>query len=707
MLYRELDRMRELAVTRLDRAKQNTDLDTVEREVELTAAAGELAALTAAEHTLCFGRLDLRDGGRLYIGRIGIFDEEGDGSPLLLDWRAPAARPFYVATRAAPAGVRSRRRIVTRGRTVVGLDDEVLDDAGAEVEGLVGEAALLAAVESGRTGRMRDVVATLRAEQDEIIRSEHRGVLVVQGGPGTGKTVVALHRAAYLLYSQPHLAARGVLVIGPNRVFLDYIRQVLPGLGETSAALSTMDTLLPGVRADRMEPTEMAERKGRAVLAEALAAAIRLRTDAVSGPLEIEVAGDVLRLDGDAIRRAVRRALSTGPAHNRARQAFRRLVIAELADQLADLTRRLTDELDAELAEVLGAIDVARAVESDLAGLAGVIGEHDPTAEAADVPALRRMLGKDPGVRSALDALWPKLSAAELVTEVLAGQELLAEPGGWTVADVPLLDEAADLVEGPGAQETYGHVIVDEAQELSPMAWRMLMRRCPSRSMTVVGDVAQTHDPAGARSWADALSPHVGDRWRLTRLTVNYRTPAGIMAVAADVLSTADALVSVRTTGIEPWRRRTTPARLPRVVAELAAAEFANLGDGRLAIIAPEAGLPALAAAVPAASAGDNPDLLDPVVILTVRQAKGLEFDSVLIADPTGILRGSVRGRNDLYVALTRATHRLGVVHSGPVPPELTRLRPWIAQQAPRSLQTAQEPGAPGSAPVEYQVESH
>jgi superfamily I DNA/RNA helicase len=222
---------------------------------------------------------------------------------------------------------------------------------------------------------------------------------------------------------------------------------------------------------------------------------------------------------------------------------------------------------------------------------------------------------------------------------------------------------------------TFGHVIVDEAQELSAMAWRLIMRRCPSRSMTVVGDVAQTGDAAGTSSWEQALRPHVGDRWRLAELTVNYRTPVEIMTAAAGLLAALGPGLSpprsVRETGVPPWHVTTTSAELPRVLAEHAARETADLDEGRLAVIVPEARLAELAPSVTGAAYGTDPDLERQIVVLTVRQAKGLEFDTVLIADPAAILTASPRGRNDLYVALTRATQRLGVIHPGPLPPEL------------------------------------
>jgi DNA helicase IV len=235
-LYERVDLLRDQAAARLAGTlaqSGGTPQARIERDVAATRYTERVARLDAAESGLCFGRIDLHDGERRHIGRIGLLDESAEGEPLLIDWRAPAARPFYVATAGAPQGVSRRRHIATRGRRVVGLDDEVLDRDGlADAGGLTGEAALLAAVEAGRTGRMRDIVATLQAEQDEIIRSAHRGILVVQGGPGTGKTAVALHRAAYLLYTHRHLAARGVLVVGPNATFLTYIGQVLPGPGD-------------------------------------------------------------------------------------------------------------------------------------------------------------------------------------------------------------------------------------------------------------------------------------------------------------------------------------------------------------------------------------------------------------------------------------------------------------------------------------------
>src|ERR687895_370988 len=263
----------------------------------------DLREQAAAENGLVFGRLDFRDGERRYIGRLGILDEAADYEPLLMDWRAPAARPFYVATAVAPEGVRRRRHIRTRHRTVVGLDDEVLDLSAADQGGrtsLTGEAALLAALNASRTGRMSDIVATIQAEQDRVIRADHRGVLVVQGGPGTGKTAVALHRAAYLLYThRDQLAKRGVLIVGPNANFLRYIGQVLPALGETAVVLSTIAELYPGVTADRPEPAAVATIKGRSVMADVIAAAVRDRQQVPRRPIELVVDGQPVRLDRD------------------------------------------------------------------------------------------------------------------------------------------------------------------------------------------------------------------------------------------------------------------------------------------------------------------------------------------------------------------------------------------------------------------------
>ena len=303
-LYERVDNLRERTAARLAqtlREHADTPQALSEREAEVARCQQQLARLDAAEPGLCFGRLDLRDGERRYIGRIGLFDEDRDYQPLLIDWRAPAARPFYLATAAAPQDVRRRRHIRTRERLVVGLDDEVLDLSegveGSGRESLVNEAALLAAVSAERTGRMADIVATIQAEQDRIIRADHHGVLVVEGGPGTGKTAVALHRAAYLLYThRRELTTRGVLIVGPNQTFLRYIDQVLPSLGETAVLLRTIGDLYPGVSADRVEPAEVSALKGSAVMAEVLAAAVR---DQQEVPSEVrEVRQRPMRIQG-------------------------------------------------------------------------------------------------------------------------------------------------------------------------------------------------------------------------------------------------------------------------------------------------------------------------------------------------------------------------------------------------------------------------
>jgi DNA helicase IV len=743
MLYGRLDDLRNRASNRLAtvlRQSGGTHQARSEREAFSVMYAEQLAQFDAAENGLCFGRLDFHHGQPRYIGRIGIHDDSGDYEQLLMDWRADAARPFYLATAASPADVRRRRHIKTRGRTVVGVDDEILDLAAADPgkhEGLTGESALLAALGASRTGQMRDIVETIQAEQDWIIRSELPGVLVVQGGPGTGKTAVALHRAAYLLYThRRQLLKRGVLVIGPNSTFLRYIGQVLPSLGETSVLLSTIADLFPGLNATGAEPPATAEVKGRLAMARVVAAAVKDRQRVPDGPVELQVDRETLRLTPAMCAKARERARRSRRPHNQARQVF---------------AREITDALTRQLAARIGE---------------NVLGEENLLTRT-DVDDMRRELRADRGVRELIERLWPVLTPQRLLSELFASAGRLAaaaprltraeraallRPAGsdWTPADVPLIDEAAELLgederaaraaaerrrqaevdyargvldilsrdleddpeilmgadlvdasrlarrqedeeyltaaERAAADRTwaFGHVIVDEAQELSEMAWRMVMRRCPSRSMTIVGDIAQTGSLAGASSWTDVLDRYQGDRWRLSGLTINYRTPSEIMAVAADVLAAIDPHLdlprSVRSTGAEPWSLAAPPDDLAGWLADAARRAAAPPGEGQLAVIVPAARLEefgrAVAAAVPGAAVGEHSDLERPVVVLTVAQAKGLEFDTVLIGDPAGILAESPRGRGDLYVALTRATQRLGVVYSGELPGVLARLVP-------------------------------
>ncbi|TDB69400.1 ATP-binding domain-containing protein [Micromonospora sp. KC721] len=742
LLYGRLDDLREQAARRLTEELRRTGgtlQDRSQRDSAVRMYADQVEQFSAVENGLCFGRLDGDDGTRHYIGRIGIFDTTGDYDPLLMDWRAPAARPFYLATAANPQGVRRRRHLRTRQRKVTAINDEVLDITTASPtahEELTGEASLLAALNAGRTGRMRDIVETIQVEQDRIIRADLPGMLVVQGGPGTGKTAVALHRAAYLLYThRRELATRGVLLVGPNATFLRYISQVLPALAETGVLLRTPGDLFPGVRARRAEPARVAALKGRPVMTEVLAAAVRDRQWVPDEPLAVEVERETLLLDPQTVRQARDRVRRSGRPHNLARALFDVEIVHALAEQ------------------------VAERIGADPLGGENLLSE-------ADRAEIRRELREEPGVRATLDELWPVLTPQRLLTDLYASTERIATAapmltdaerallhrtpgGGWSPADVPLLDEAAELLgederataarrerlralqreyaegvleiwrgsrsidvedEADGGeilgvtdlldadrllerQEeadrlttaqraaadrswAFGHVIVDEAQELSPMAWRLLMRRCPSRSMTIVGDVAQTGALAGTPSWAEALEPYVAQRWRLEELTVSYRTPAEIMAVAADVLAEIDPALrpprSVRATGVPPWDRVVDEAALADELVAATAREAAGQADGRLGVIVPAGRAEELAAAVvaalPEAAVGEQPELESRVVVLTVDQAKGLEFDSVLVVDPDRIVAESPRGRSDLYVALTRATQRLGVLRPTPQP---------------------------------------
>ncbi|MGK5549033.1 HelD family protein [Streptomyces sp. URMC 127] len=696
----------------------------LERDVMVAEQSGLLSAFNAGERGLCFGRLAFRDGRDHHIGRIGIRRDDAERTPLVIDWRAEVARPFYLATGHTPMGLRRRRHITTEGRRVTALHDEILDLTDTERTGHEGsdaDAVLLAALDAARTGRMHDIVQTIQAEQDRIIRAPQRGVLVVEGGPGTGKTVVALHRAAYLLYAhREQLARRAVLIVGPNPAFLGYIGEVLPSLGETGVLLATPGELFPGVSATGTDTPRAAEVKGSAAMADALAAYVRDRQVLPDPVTVIDHEDGELLLDADIASDARHHARATKLPHNLARPYFAFHVIDALTRQLADR------------------------IGADPYGGPNFLGPDDIAQLGKGIAASRE-------VHAAIDELWPQLTPHRLVADFLAEPAHLPEAdaaairrtgGPWTPADVPLLDEAAellgeddsaaraaaeaerqrriayaqgvlDLSYGSRTQEfedrsdedsevlaahdlvdaerlaerheeedhrsaaeraaadrtwAFGHIIVDEAQELSPMAWRLLMRRCPTRSMTLVGDPAQTSEPGGCGAWSSILGPYVGERWEHVRLGVNYRTPAEIMEVAAGVLRSADPSFepprSIRSTDVRPWAVRT--GDLPGAVAAAVARELPE--DGRLAVIAPRAHHAALSAALPAASHGPAPDLTRPVVLLDPRQAKGLEFDAVIVAEPAEF------GVSDLYVALTRATQRLGIVHTGALPEGLQSL---------------------------------
>ncbi len=697
-LYARLDAERERARRRYDHALRDHEGRAVDREGDVMTSAREVRRLGVAEAGLAFGRLDGEaDGtvGTRYVGRLGLTDPDDDERELLLDWRAPTSRPFYTATGAHPEGVHRRRQFLSEGRALASFTDEMLGRPGADARG---DAALLAAVNAPRGEGMRDIVATIQADQDRIIRSDDPGVTVIEGGPGTGKTVVALHRVAYLLYTQrARFERHGVLVVGPNSTFLNHIGRVLPSLGESDVVFATPGTLYPGVTARAEDEPSVARVKGSAAMPGVLAAAVADAATLPATPVTIGLGAGDVRISADVVGWARDEARMSGRPHNEARAVF-----------LDVLTWAITERALGRIGKQWLRREDTRAWEEMRATM------------LAD-------LAVDGTFRRTVDALWPRLTPETLLADLLTSPERLAAVGAdpsllrrdgaaWTVSDVPLLDELAELLgpidEAPdeAAAETererrefaegvldslvsradsmddddhlfatdllyaddladrfeerdtrelseraaadrtwvYRHVVVDEAQELSAMDWRVLMRRCPSRSFTVVGDLTQRSAPAGARSWAEVLDPHVAGRWAYTALTVNYRTPSEIIAVAADLLAVfapdAEAPESVRSNGVRPWARRVTDAELPGTIEDFVRAESAR--EGTSAVIGPD-GTPGA---------------------LTPAQAKGLEFDAVLVVDPEVILADGERGAAELYVALTRATQRLGVLHRAPLP---------------------------------------
>ena len=674
----------------------------VERDVEVRALAGAVKRLDVADNGLCFGRLDAISDEHLYIGRIGILDQENEYRPLLLDWRAPAARAFYVATAASPENMRRRRQFHVRGRQVLDFTDEIL---GRPSPGERGDAALLAAINAPRGDGMRDIVATIQAEQDRIIRLDHPGVLVIEGGPGTGKTVVALHRVAYLLYTQRERFERhGVLVVGPNHAFLNHIGRVLPSLGESEVVFMTTGDLVPGLHVTAEDTADVARLKGSLKILDVLAAAVADRQRLPAQPLLIELADVTMRIDAELAEWARQEARDSGLPHNQAQAVFIEIVTWAMTERaIARIGRGWLTREDRPAWEQLRA---------------HLLGELADNAQFT----------------AALDRLWPILTPQELLASLYTSPERLSALGApqallrvdghaWTVSDVPLLDElvdllgrdkpeddsaerqrkadvayaagvldsmigredlmddedhliAQDLLYGEDLAErfeerdtrdlveravadrdwTYGHVVVDEAQELSEMDWRVLMRRCPARSFTVVGDLAQRRSMAGATSWDTVLEPYAPGRWVYRTLSVNYRTPTEIMMVATALLAEFAPGVqppeSVRACGVQPWSRSVTDNEIRSAIHEFIRSEAGR--EGTSVVIGP--------AGVPGAVAPS--------------ETKGLEFDAVLVVEPERILADGPRGAAELYVALTRATQRLGVLHRGPLPRPLTGLIP-------------------------------
>jgi DNA helicase IV len=623
--YMHLERMRDVLAS----AGDKVDGEVAQAAMDAWAAK-RLRTFEDAERGLCFGRLDFETIARpLYVGRRWVHDDERQ--QLVINWQAPAARPFYTATPQDPHGVTLRRRFRTDRRRLLDIADEALD--GTIVDGAAVGDFLLEELERRRDVHMRDIVATIQADQYRLITHDPGTPLVIQGGPGTGKTAVGLHRASWLLYTQrEELQHRGVLVVGPNRTFMEYVSHVLPALGEDAVEQRAIGELVDGAGPQRRDPPEVARMKADLRLVEVIANAAELRLASV--PQEL-----VLRLEGSfvSVRAGEIEDLMTGVRSEQgttvaARDRFRMSVL-----------RRFYEEY----ASVLGAGAIRNFEEVERALRAN--GYLDRVLKAAwPVAAPDRLVRSLTGSRASLRA-----AAAGILTE--AEQKLLVRRGaGWSDGDIPLLDEARALIGEP--PRTYGHVIVDEAQDLTPMQLRMVARRARDGSLTILGDVAQATGAVRYPRWEDVL-PHLprGDEAEVEELRHAYRVPREIMDVALPLLDTiapdVAPPISYRTGADPPVVHRVTEEHL---LAE-AYRHAAEAPDGLLAVIVPEE----LLDRVP------SDDLWDGVPVLTPRQAKGLEFDHVVVVEPALIeLR-------ELYVALTRPTKTLVVVHAQELPPEL------------------------------------
>ncbi len=634
-----------------------------ERESIVEGVVHRLSQLNLGDRSLVFGRIDPEGTGeRFYIGRLGVWDREQD--PVVVDWRAPVAEPFYRATGRMTMGIERRRHFATRGRTLLGSDDELFGDRsdGTGEVTVTGQGALIAAIEASRTGRLGDIVATIQGEQDEIIRAPMQGVLLVQGGPGTGKTVVALHRAAYLLYTHRFpLEGQGVLVIGPNRLFLAYIEQVLPSLGEAGVDIAVLgDLLRPRVRVDKLDGEAAAAVKGDIRMTTVLGRAVNDRERPLREDFHIGFGVQRLRLTVPESGRIITEARRRSRGHNSGRKIVEELVFKALG------------------------VSARRPV---------------------DGRTVNERLGHGLAIREILDWMWPVLTPAHLLHDLFGSKALLrsANRGAftdeeilrlhrpreghasemiWRFGDVPLLDEARALLGyRPGKRDedsvrTYGHICVDEAQDLSPMELRMIGRRSLNGSMTIVGDIAQATGAWANDGW-DVVLAELPDKHEQQRreLTIGYRIPGPAMTLANQVLPHAAAGLRPP----EPVRDDGDPPRIIQLrdgiadeLVGVVRSELAAVVEGNVAVIVPDSLVAIVHELFERHSlpfGGANRHGLDQqITVVPVRLVKGLEVDSAVVVEPSRIIEEESQGVRSLYVALTRATKRVAVVHAEALP---------------------------------------
>lgn len=685
-------------------AKVGTHQALFERDVFVANAQRRLDQLLEGTEAIVFGRIDGTDDETNYIGRLGISDS--DQNVLVVDWRTPVAEPFYRATGLHPMGLKRRRHYLTQGNKIKDIEDELFgtkshatDDPG-EGLGVPGSAALLSALRRSRTGRMRDIVATVQREQDEIIRAPLDGAIVVNGGPGTGKTAVALHRAAYLLYTHAFpLERQRVLVVGPSRPFLSYISHVLPSLGENGVDMASIGVLCRPVRPTLTDSFDQARLKGDPRMQRLIARAVKLRQRPLKKTASIPMGAGFLHITPEESAQIVGSISRKRGTHNKKRDLLERKLLERLTRRYLNNTLSTTP---IEEREVTRAIRGTGEFRLALSRMWPLLTPEQFLSDLWAIPGL---------VRAAGDGLLSP-QECDLLFRPRKVDDPRAASASWSPADLALLDEALDhLGQTKGSQSrldpaadpelgyrTYGHIVIDETQDLSPMQLRAVARRSLNGSMTIAGDLAQATGAWPVSSWED-ITVHLGIKrgYALSQLSTNYRTPREIMVAAGLVLQASGSAgslpESVREEGRLPRAIRATQdslstmalsqasglisqargsgADLLRPDGDLSSADF-EFDPGLVAIIcSPTIVSTILSHAVELGiTVGDvaADGISEQISVVTASQSKGLEFDHVIVVEPAEVVRTSSNGLNALFVAMTRATQSLTMLHSLPLP---------------------------------------